>query len=77
MVTGARLEVVKVVAPPESVSVARVVVPSLKVTVPAGVPSPGELAVTLAVKVTDWPKTDGSADEVTAVLVAVELTVRA
>ena len=68
---------VKVAAPPVSVSVARVVVPSLNVTVPAGVPSPGELAVTIAVKVTDWPTTDGLADEVTAVVVAVELTVKA
>ena len=30
----------------------------------------------MAVKVTDWPTTDGLADEVTAVVVAVELTVK-
>ena len=50
--------------------------PSLNVTVPAGVPRPGELAVTMAVKVTDCPTTDGLAEEVTAVVVAVELTVK-
>src|SRR2546427_8066655 len=32
------------------------VAPSLKVTVPVGVPVPGALAVTVAVKVTAWPK---------------------
>ena len=41
-----------------------VVVPSLNVTVPVGVPAPGALTVTVAVNVTDWPKTDGLADEV-------------
>jgi len=35
------------------------VVPSKKETVPVGVPAPGALGVTVAVKVTDWPKTDG------------------
>ena len=34
-------------------------VPSKKETVPVGVPAPGALGVTVAVKVTDWPKTDG------------------
>ena len=41
------------------------VVPSMNVTVPVGVPLPGELAVTVAVKVTDWPKTDGLPEDVT------------
>jgi len=36
-----------------SVPVPRTVVPSLKVTVPVGVPAPGATALTVAVKVTD------------------------
>jgi hypothetical protein len=36
--------------------------PSVNVTVPVGVP-PSE-AVTVAVKVTDWPNLDGFSDEV-------------
>ncbi len=35
--------------------------PSLKVTVPLGVPAPGATAATVAVNVTRWPKTDGLA----------------
>lgn len=50
--------------------------PSLNVTVPAGVPRPGELATTVAVSVTDWPKTEGLAEEVTVVVVVVEVTFR-
>lgn len=38
------------------------VVPSLKVTIPVGVPP---LPVTIAVNVTDWPNIEGLADEVT------------
>ena len=48
------------------------VAPSLKVTVPAGVPPVDE---TVAVKVTVWPKVEGFALEVTAVVVAAGLTV--
>ena len=40
-----------------------------KVTVPVGVPAPGATGATVAVKVTGWPKTDGSGDEVTVVVV--------
>ena len=39
-------------------------------TVPVGVPLPGAAAATVAVKVTDWPKTEGFADDVTEVVVA-------
>ena len=46
------------------VPVPRVLVPFLKVTVPLGVPAPGETGLTVAVKVTDWPKTEGLAEEV-------------
>src|SRR5439155_405316 len=43
--------------------------PSMKVTLPAGVPAPGLLAVTVAVKVTDCLNTDGLAEELTDVVV--------
>src|SRR5437899_4990846 len=36
----------------------KLVEPSLKVTVPVAVPAPGEVTLTVAVKVTDWPNTD-------------------
>ena len=45
----------------------------LKVTVPAGVPAPGALVVTVAVKVTGWPNTDGlTADTIVVVVEAPE-----
>ena len=44
--------------------------PSWKVTVPVGVPAPGGLAVTVAVKVTLWPETEGLTEELSAVVVA-------
>ena len=43
--------------------------PSMKVTFPAGVPAPGLLAVTVAVKVTDCLNTDGLAEELADVVV--------
>lgn len=52
----------------------RVVAPSLKVTVPPGVPPPGADADTVAVKVTDCPTTDGFVDDVTDVVVAAAFT---
>src|SRR5579863_7289054 len=48
--------------------------PSLKVTVPVGVPEPGSPAATVAVKVTDWPKTEGFVALTTAVVVVARLT---
>lgn len=47
------------------VPVPRVVDPSMKVAVPVGVPTP---VVTVAVKVTDWPKVDGLGEEVRDVM---------
>ena len=47
----------------------------MKVTAPVGVPLPGATALTVAVKVTDSPKTEGLADEVTLLVVAAWLTV--
>ena len=57
------------------VPVPRVLPPSLKVTAPVGVPAPGLFAVTVAVKVTDCPNTDGLAEELTNVVVAAFFTV--
>ena len=61
--------------PPLSVTVPSVVEPFANVTEPVGVPLPGAFAATVAVKVTDWPKTDGFADETTDVVVLSWLTV--
>ena len=44
--------------------------PSLNCTVPVGVPVAGATGLTVAVNVTDWPKTDGFVDEATVVVVA-------
>src|SRR6476619_29078 len=78
---AARVLVVRVTLPVPSSAVAAwsVVVgaaqvpPSMNVAEPAGVP-PAE--VTVAVKVTGWPKADGLSDEVTAVVVAACVIVR-
>ena len=64
-------DVVNVAIPePFKVPVPRVVEPSRNVTVPVGTPDPGASEVIVAVKVTDWPKTDGLADEATTEVVA-------
>lgn len=61
-------EVLKVATPdPFSVPVPSVVVTSLNVTVPVGVPEAPPLAVTVALKVTDWPSVDGLLFEVSDV----------
>src|SRR2546425_13845 len=57
------------------VTVARVVAPSLKAIVPVGVPVLGDDAVTVAVKVTVCPETEGLAEDVSAVVVPALLTV--
>lgn len=69
------VEVLNVAIPPLSVFEPKVVAPSLKVTVPVGVPDPGATALTVAVKVTDWPKTEGFADDATAVVVLSVFTI--
>ena len=53
------------VEPPLRVPVPKVVAPSLKVTVPEGVPTPGETAATVAVKMTGWPDTEGLGEAAT------------
>src|SRR5260370_40815005 len=68
------------VATPEAfvVPVPNVVAPSLNVTVSplATLPVPGELTVTVAVNVTDWPKTDGLTEDASAVVVLAGFTTR-
>nr|WP_234326710.1 hypothetical protein [Streptomyces sp. NRRL S-337] len=44
-------------------------------TVPVGVPPPGATGATWAVRVTVWPKSEGSGDEVTVVVVEACTTV--
>ena len=61
------VEVVKAATPPLSARVPSVVVPSLKVTLPAGVPVVVDF--TVAVKVTVSPEVDGFADDTTLVVV--------
>ena len=68
-------EVVKPAVPPLNVAVPKVVAESRNVTVPPGVPAPGALADTVAVKVTDWPNTDGFVVLVTAAVLASRFTV--
>ena len=63
----AKEDVLNVANPlPFKVAVPSVVEPFLKVMVPDGVP---EEPVTVAVKVTDWPKTDGFTEDANAVVV--------
>ncbi len=66
------------VATPEAfvVPVPNVVAPSLNVTISplATLPVPGELTVTVAVNVTDWPKTDGLTEDASAVVVLAGFT---
>ena len=64
------------VATPEPLSapVPIVVAPSLKVTVPLGMPAPGAAAATVAVNVVDWPKRVGLTELVRPVVVLDLLT---
>lgn len=65
----------KVAWPPLRLPVPKVVAPSLNVTVPEGVPLPGDVAETVAVNVTDCPETEGLWSEVTPVVVSALFTV--
>jgi len=70
-----KAEVDNVAMPPTpTVPVPRLVAPSKNVTVPDGLPAPGAIAATVAVKVTDCPNTDGFGAEVTLVVVLALLT---
>src|SRR5437773_2189989 len=44
-------------------------------TVPVGVPAPGAFALTVAAKITGWPKTEGLLDEMRVVVVSALFTV--
>src|SRR2546427_709988 len=72
-----KLDVAHVVVPAASACSPQPVMelaPSLKFTVPVGVPTPGATAATVAVNVTLWPNTDGFADDVSVVVVLDWLT---
>ena len=67
----ASADVVNVAIPePSKVPVPSVVNPSMNVTIPVGMPEPGATTVIVAVNVTDWPNTDGLAEEATDEVVA-------
>ncbi len=65
---------VKLAFPALTGTVASGVVPSLKVTLPLGLPAPGAPTLTVAVNVTACPNTDGLAEELRVVLVAALFT---
>ena len=70
------MEVENVAWPEEfRVLVLRFLFPSLNMTLPVGTAVPGELATTVAVKVTLWLWFDGLSDEVTELVVASLFTV--
>src|SRR5207237_9039453 len=65
MPTARGVAVVKVATPlASSVPVPRIVVPSMKLTAPVGVPVAGGVAVTVAVKVTGRPNAEALGEEV-------------
>src|SRR5437667_6080059 len=65
-----------VALPPDKVTGRPKFAPSrLNWTVPVRVPAPGATGVTVAVKVTDWPNTEGLAEALTVVVVLALLTV--
>ncbi len=70
-----RFDVVNVATPPASVPAPMRVAPLKNEAAPVAVPAPGATAAMVAVNVTDWPKTEGLADDVTVVVVAAWLTV--
>jgi hypothetical protein len=67
-VPAANFVVVKLATPPLSVAVPRLAVPFLNVTRPVGVPL--NCGATVAVKVTDCPKTDGLSELTRTVVLA-------
>src|SRR3954471_291159 len=70
-----KLVVIVAVPPVPTATVATTTLPSLKVTRPVGVPTPGATAATVAVKVTAWPVTAGLTDDRRATVDAAGLTV--
>ncbi|MCL4442715.1 MAG: hypothetical protein M1456_01305 [Actinobacteria bacterium] len=74
-VAVAELPEVRATAPHPEIVVVVAPVVSSKSIVPVGVPEPGELDTTVAVKVTCWPVTEGFTDEVIVVVVVSWFTV--
>src|SRR5512142_1347283 len=74
---AAKLVVNVAVPPAPTATVPRITAPSLKVTVPVGVPDPGATAAAVAVKVTAWPVAAGLSDDPRATVVVAGLTVSA
>ena len=68
------LEIFACALPSNATVIVRPLSLCLKTTVPVGVPAPGEVAATVAVKITDWPKTDGLVLEVSVGVVSDLLT---
>ena len=68
-------EVANVATPPLRLTGVCGVLSMLKVTVPVGVPAPGNTATTFAVNVTLLPNVDGFNDELTVVALLATLTV--
>ena len=66
--------VLKVAIPPLRVPVPMGEPPSRKATLPVGVPAPGATTVTVAVRVTACPNTEGFWEEVTVVLLSALVT---
>ena len=64
------VEVVKLARLPESPTVPSTVVPSRNVTLPVGTPVPGLVTLTVAVKLTLWPYTEGLPEPTSATVVA-------
>jgi aromatic ring-cleaving dioxygenase len=69
-----RAAVEMVAAPAVNGTASRTVVPSLKVTVPVGIPAPGATGATTAVKLRLWPGRLGFAPEIMLVLLTAWLT---
>ena len=67
--------VVTVAMPLTSVPVPRAVDPHVNVTAPVGMPVPGELGLTVALIVSDCPKTEGAGEVTTVVVVPAWFTV--
>jgi hypothetical protein len=65
----------KLALPELSDTAPSVVAPSLKVTNPVAVPTPGDTALTVVENVTDCPNTDGLVAEATVVVVLARATV--
>ena len=72
----ASVEVMNVAVPLElRGTVARAFEPSLNAIDPVGAPAPGATTLTAAVKVTDWLRVEGFADELSVVAVEALFTV--